>query len=310
MKIGIVDLDTSHPQNWIPIERELGHDLVGLWDGGAVHPPPYVTEFAAEHSIPRVFESLEDMAAEVDCAVIHGCDWDTHVDRARVFVEAGKAVLVDKPLAGNLSDLEQLRAWANAGVRICGGSSLRFCAEARAFWEQTESERGTPHTVFAGCGVDEFNYGIHAYALLSALMGPGAERVRHVDHRTQRRIEITWPDGRTGIVMVGAADQWLPFHATVVTERSVHQVTVDSGHLYRALLEETLPYLGGRVDQPPMPFSELMEPELCALAAKASWEDGNREVSLDQISEVTAYDGAGFAHEYQQMRYPPQPTAS
>ena len=28
MRIGIVDLDTSHPQNWIPIEREMGHDIV------------------------------------------------------------------------------------------------------------------------------------------------------------------------------------------------------------------------------------------------------------------------------------------
>ena len=38
MRIGIVDVDTSHPQNWIPIERELGHEVVGLWDAGAVHP--------------------------------------------------------------------------------------------------------------------------------------------------------------------------------------------------------------------------------------------------------------------------------
>jgi len=39
MKIGVVDIDTSHPQNWIPIERTLGHDVAGLWDGGSVHPP-------------------------------------------------------------------------------------------------------------------------------------------------------------------------------------------------------------------------------------------------------------------------------
>ena len=39
MKIGIVDVDTSHPDKWIPIERELGHEVVGIWDGGAVHPP-------------------------------------------------------------------------------------------------------------------------------------------------------------------------------------------------------------------------------------------------------------------------------
>ena len=38
MKIGIVDLDTSHPQAWIPIEREMGHEVIGVWDGGSVHP--------------------------------------------------------------------------------------------------------------------------------------------------------------------------------------------------------------------------------------------------------------------------------
>ena len=71
MKIGVVDIDTSHPQNWIPIERTLGHDVAGLWDGGSVHPPEYVQQFAADHGIPRVFESLEEMAGEVDCAIIH-----------------------------------------------------------------------------------------------------------------------------------------------------------------------------------------------------------------------------------------------
>ena len=105
MKIGVVDLDTSHPQNWIPIERELGHDVVGVWDGGSVHPPKYVRDFAAEHNIPRVYESLDELAADVDCAIVHGCDWDTHIAKSHPFIEAGKSVLVDKPIAGNLADL-------------------------------------------------------------------------------------------------------------------------------------------------------------------------------------------------------------
>ena len=58
MRIGIVDLDTSHPQNWIPLERELGHDVVGIWDGGAVHP----------REIPdgRFCEDPHDRAAPAD----------------------------------------------------------------------------------------------------------------------------------------------------------------------------------------------------------------------------------------------------
>jgi hypothetical protein len=188
MKLGIVDLDTSHPQNWIPLERELGHEVVGLWDGGSVHAKGYAEKFAAEHHVPRVFDSLEAMAREVDCAIIHGCDWDTHVAKARSFVEAGKAVLVDKPIAGNLRDLRQFTAWAKQGARIAGGSSLRFAYETRDWLAKPVTERGTPHTAVAGCAVDEFNYGIHANSLLSGIMGAGIRDMRHLGLGVQRRI--------------------------------------------------------------------------------------------------------------------------
>ncbi|MCB0128574.1 MAG: hypothetical protein KDE58_40190, partial [Caldilineaceae bacterium] len=97
MKIGLVDLDTSHPQNWVPIIRDLGHSVVGVWDGGAVHPPGYADQFAATHGIRHVFEDLGAMVDAVDCAIIHSCDWDTHIAKAQPFVEAGKALLIDKP---------------------------------------------------------------------------------------------------------------------------------------------------------------------------------------------------------------------
>src|SRR5437773_9284256 len=142
MKLGIVDLDTSHPENWIPIERELGHDVVAVFDDGSVHPAGYVKRFAQQHAIPRVFSSLAEMARVVDCAVIHSCNWDTHIEKARPFVEHGKAVLIDKPLGGNVEDLRQLKSWANNGARITGGSSLRFCIETCAWREQPAAERG------------------------------------------------------------------------------------------------------------------------------------------------------------------------
>jgi len=41
-------------------------------------------------------------------------------------------------------------------ARITGGSSLRFCYETQAWLGKPVEERGTPHTVFCGCGVDEF----------------------------------------------------------------------------------------------------------------------------------------------------------
>ena len=304
MKLGIIDLDTSHPQNWIPLERELGHQVVGIWDGGAVHPPEYVEKFARDHQVPRVYRHLEELVEEVDGAVIHGCNWDTHITKARPLVEAGKAVLIDKPVAGCWRDLEQLRAWAGSGARITGGSSLRFCRETHNWLVQPEGERGIPDTVVCGCGVDEFNYGIHAYALLAGIMGAGAVSVRHLGKGKQRRVQVNWPDGRLGIVVVGATEKWLPFYATIVTERGMSHYQADSSQLYRALLEATLPYLAGQTDQPPLPLQALIEPELWALAARRSWLEGDREVQVGELGEGEGgYDGAEFAAWYRRQRY-------
>ncbi len=304
MRIGVVDLDTSHPQNWIPILRELGHEVVGVWDGGAIHPPEYVAKFVEERSIPHLYPSLEAMVSEVDCAIIHGCNWATHVDKARPFVEAGKSVLIDKPMAGNLRDLEQMLAWSKQGARISGGSSLRFCEEATEWLAQPAAERGTPHTALCGCGTDEFNYGIHAYSLLSSLMGPGIQSVRHLGAGTQRRIEVSWNDERRAVLTIGGARGYQPFYITLVTEKGVSHLKPDAGKLYRALLTAVLPYLGGEADAP-LPFGELMEPELCALAARQSWVEGDREVLLSELSESdSGYDGPEFAAGYKKMRYP------
>jgi hypothetical protein len=306
MRIGLVDLDTSHPENWIPLERELGHTVAGAWDGGSVHPPQYVRDFARRLDIPRLYDSLEQMADEVDCAILHGCDWDTHLAKAQPFIERGKSVLLDKPLAGSVRDLNQIRQWAKAGARITGGSSLRFCEEARAFLARDPQERGTPHTVLCGCGVDEFNYGIHAYSLLCGLMGPGLRSVRHLGQGVQRRIQLNWADGRMGLLVIGPAAAWLPFYASITTERTVTQFQPDAGRLYRALLENCLPYLAGQTAQPPVPIDDLIEAELAALAALKSWSNGDVEVPLASLNEAdNGYDGAAFAAEYRALKYPP-----
>jgi hypothetical protein len=304
MRIGIVDVDTSHPEHWISIEREMGHEVTGVWDGGSVHPAEYVRKFAEEHKLPRIYDSLQQMAKDVDCAIIHACDWDTHVEKARPFVEAGKSVFVDKPLAGNLSDLRQLLKWSENGARITGGSSLRFCTEAREFLKRPESERGVPHTVTCGCAIDDFNYGIHAYSMLSAVFGPGAASVRHLGKGVQRHVQVNWADGRMGFVTIGAAAKWLPLYSTIVTELTVIQF-IPAGHAgYRAILTSLLPYLAGETAEPPVPFDALMEPELCALAARESWMNGDKEVRIAGLREKdSGYDGKAFVEGYRRKKY-------
>jgi hypothetical protein len=251
------------------------------------------------------------MAVHVDCAVIHGCDWDTHIAKARPFVEAGKAILIDKPLAGKLAHLNQLRRWSASGARIAGGSSLLYCAEIVDWLAQPVAQRGAPHTVVCGCGVDEFNYGIHAYALLIALLGTGVHSVQHLGQKGQRRIWVRWADGRAGLVSIGPAARWLPHYATILTGEGTAHLQIETGRLYHSLLVATLPYLAGEVTEPPLPIERLILPELCALAALVSWQENDREVALDELSEGhSGYDGRAFALEYRRAKYPSYPEES
>lgn len=305
-RIGLVDLCTSHPGSWVPILRELGCEIASCWDSGDTRPEGFAAEFAKDKEIPHAAAEPSDMLGKIDVAIIHSANWDKHVELARPFVEAGVAVLIDKPMVGCLRDAGQIMDWAKLGKRLTGGSSLRFADEVREFLAEPVEERGTVHTTFVGCGVDEFNYGIHAYATLSGLMGPGIRSVRYLGASTQKHVRVTWEDGRVGFLCIGTPGRqggWLPFYATAVSEKAVRQITVATGGIYRALIEAVLPYLAGDTDEPPLPMDDLIEPELTALAARQSWLRGGAEVFLTDLSlDDPGYDGARFAIEYARKR--------
>ena len=139
LKIGIADLDTSHPGRWVPILQEWNDvAVVACWDGGNVRPPGYAEQFAAEHNIPAAVPALTDLIPLVDVVFVQSCNWDLHAQRVRPFVEAGKGVYIDKPLAGNVADLLQLKEWVAQGADIIGGSSLRCCEEVKRIHAQTQ----------------------------------------------------------------------------------------------------------------------------------------------------------------------------
>ena len=307
-KLGLVGLCTSHPAKWVPIIRELASELHldvevrASWDSGQTRPAGFAREFCRAFGIPEALDRLEDMLEEADGVIVHTADWDVHVTQARPFVEAGKSVLIDKPIVGNVRDAKQLLEWAAQGKRITGGSSLRFAREIREWLALPVEERGEVRTTFAGCGTDEFNYGIHAYALLSAAMGSGIRLVQYLGTSGQRLLKIVWADGKIGFLSVGQAAP-LPFHLTAVTTKSVFQTVVDPGHIYRDLLERCLPYLCGADEEPPLPMNVLLEPELAAIAARHSWQNQGAEVRLNALPpDDPGYDGAEFAAAYRRAR--------
>jgi hypothetical protein len=271
-------------------------------NGGAIYPVEYGAEFADEFGIPNVCDRPEDMIGKVDAVIIHSCNWDAHVGRARPFVEANVPVLIDKPMVGKVRDAQTFIDWADAGHVITGGSSLRYAVETAEFLAKPKDEMGAVHTAFAGCGVDDFNYGIHAYANLFGLMGVGCASVRYLGTHVQDQYELTWADGRRGIITVGAT-AWLPSYLTAVTEKKVVQIMPDLKRIYRALLEHDLPILAGEC--PAAPMRDLLEPELAAIAGLVSKQQNGARVAISELGPDDAgYDGGAFARGYREKCLP------
>ena len=166
---------------------------------------------------------------------------------------------------------------------------------------QKPEDLGEVHAVVAGCGVDEFNYGVHAYSLAVGILGPGVASARHLGRHVQEQVQLTWKDGRQGLLIIGETPAWIPFYATVVTTKKVVQMPIDAGKLYRALLEHDLPILEKK--SPPVPIRELLAPELAAMAVRASKEQFGDAVALDELDpQEEGYDGKTFAIAYREKQ--------
>ena len=306
-KIGLVGLCTSHPEGWVPIMRDLAKEgvadieVVACWDSGETRPADFAKTFAKDFNIPYTPATLEEMLPLVDGVIVHTTNWDKHLEQARIFVEANKAVYLDKPVAGNLAEINQILDWIKQGKRVTGGSVLRYCYEVLACRKAAEDANETIYTGYSVVGVDDYNYGVHGYATLIAAMGPEVLSVKYIGSSNQKQIMIKFTNGRVGILTVGKS-RWLPFNLTATTQSKVHQVAVDNKKLYRAMLEKVMPYFSGKTDEVPLEAVSLVMPELTALAAKQSWLNNGAEVFIADIDKNISYDGTQFAAEYRRAR--------
>lgn len=305
-KIGLVGLCTSHPIGWLPIIRKLAEDkkadveVVAAWDSGETRPKGFAKKFSEEHSVPLCPDKLEDMISEVDGVIVHTTNWDKHIEQARPFVEAGKSVILDKPLAGNPAELNIVLDWIKQGKRVTGGSSLRFAPEVLELLARPENERGRIHTAYTAIGVDDYNYGIHGYALLCALMGGDVTSVKYLGSGPQKNICINWMSGKKAFMTFGKSE-WLPFNVTAVTGTNVYQMKITG--FYESFLENVIPYFCGESNEKPLSEEIIAAPELAALAARQSWMNNGQEIFITDLrSDDPGYDGTQFAGEYRRAR--------
>jgi predicted dehydrogenase len=90
--------------------------------------PGHAGEFARKHQIPHHFSNVEDMLdmEEIDMVVI-GAPNNVHCELTLKAAEAGKHVVVEKPLCLNLAEADQMiNACKKAGVKLMYAEELCF----------------------------------------------------------------------------------------------------------------------------------------------------------------------------------------
>lgn len=302
IRIGLVDIDTTHPGFFVPLlHRAEDLRVTALYDGGAVQTADHVAGFAREHGIPRVCGSLQELVDSVDAAMVLSQNWDLHLERARPFLEAGKPVFIDKPIAGRLGDLEALADLAaKTGTPLAGGSTMRYADELVALREKVEGLGGAVSAWASGPG-DLLNYGTHVMEMVLTFFGARVEAVTHIGGERSLLFHVALRGGPPVLVQF-CSGQVLATNGcvlTVTTEKSVEVIQPPNGWTVRDSAFAALARFF-REGVPPVPLAEAMQTVRVCLAAGESLRTGRR-VALEEIPAGAGFDGAAYTREFARL---------
>lgn len=303
-RIGVVNLDTSHP---LAFSRYLNKGDRAHYT--AVYNDSFrgddeVEAFMQMNGIEKRYDSVEEMAKNVDIGFVQGCNWDKHLEYAKAFIKAGKPVFMDKPFVGNLKDCLEAEKLAREGAKIYGTSSLRYAQEVASFAALPVEERGEIVHITATVGVDEFNYAIHAVETLMGLVGPDsrAESVTYVGRTGWEGAQcdsyfVRFKNGVSADYHI-YLNGWQASTMTVITTKKTVATIIDAGVAYGAMLDRVCDALDGKEEAMP-PVESFTESIKIMLAGRSSQLKGGVPVRLCELSEADpGFDGDLFAKGY------------
>jgi hypothetical protein len=301
LRIGIVDLCTSHPAAFVPILRDLGCDITCVWDGGQTRAEDYAETFAQQFAIPNVCRTLAEMIGKVDAVTIHGADWDRHLEHAKLFAEAGIPVCIDKPVVGSVADVQKLIELDRRHPgKIFGGSSCQFAEEVVQLKKALADAGAIVSATAVGCN-DLFSYGIHNVEMLEAAVGYDAQAVQCRREGPLGDYFVRFARGfEAHLLMHNPAHGW--FLAVNTMKKGVLSTGIDAKKLYRPFLERFIEFVAG--DLSGWSLGDSLQPILVAIAMDQARqkEKLGQWVDLDSLSPEEGFDGAEFAEAYRDAR--------
>lgn len=293
LRLGLVGLDTSHVTAFTEIlhnekakDHVPGARVVAAFKGGSADIPSsigkveeYTTALREKYGV-KIYETIEQVCANVDAVLITAVDGRPHLEQAPIVIAAKKPLYLDKPVGGTLRDtIEIYRLAEAAGVPIFSSSSLRFAKNTQAVRNGSigrvlSAETSSPSPLEPN-HPDLFWYGVHGCESLFTVMGTGCETVER-RKTADGKIEVIgkWKGGRTGIFREGPG-----YSGKAIGEKGESPVGSFDG--YAPLVVEIVKFL--QTKQPPVSSAETIELFAFMEAADESKRQDGKPVSLADV---------------------------
>ena len=141
-KIAILGCENSHAAAFIKCIREKAElsdvEVVGVYSDD----PAAEEKLNAKFGVP-VMDSFDSAVGQIDGLIVTARHGDNHYKYARPYIESGVPMFIDKPITvSEYEAIELMRELKGAGVRICGGSSLKQDTYVSRLREEALSEEG------------------------------------------------------------------------------------------------------------------------------------------------------------------------
>lgn len=266
---------------FIRSQRRLdGARVVTVWDPDVAA----ARQLAATCGIARVAETPEAACEGVDAVLLiddgSGAQWKYALHPLR----KGVPVFCDKPLAMTAREAQSVaKVVRETKTPFMSASSLRFVPEIVKL-KQELPQLGTVHIASASCGNELVYYGIHALAMIYAVLGRGAISAVNVGRPGRNIVRYRFKNDLD--VMLTVADrEWMRagYLLTLQGTKGWRTLQPDLANLYSYLLEQFLTFL--RTGHESVPVEEEVELIAALEAGQRSLALG-REVTIAEVLDA------------------------
>lgn len=293
IRLGMIGLDTSHVIAFTRYlndpKNKTGCRVVAGYPGGSPDFPASAnrvdkfTKQLHEQFGLEIVDSIEELCEKVDGILLESVDGRPHLEQAKIVIEAGKPMFVDKPMADDLSDvIEIFRLAKENDVPIWSSSAARFGEGIAGAQDNEELGQIVSCDVFGTSSWAEFHpdlylYGIHAVEPLFTVMGTGCETVRRIKTDRGDMVVGVWKGGRIGTFrdLRGGKTEF----KTIIYGKNGMATANSSG--YGPLLEQIVKFF--KTGNPPVPAEETIEIFAFMSAADESKAEDGAAISIADL---------------------------